>query len=227
MISLMFSLVWLCFFFGCLCKFNLVLKTTWQNLHSNLRFKCLASICLESRNIVVRWRARCVHATQKTVATHSLRIFLFCDETKQLLDIDIRKVSVQTILTGKKVRMKVYCNKEVSVSKSDSSRWYVMISLMFSLVWPCFFFRCLCKFNLVLKTTWQNLHSNLRFRCLASICRETSLLDEALYPQTVHQEQFLSFINKLWTSCTPKTNRKGFVHTKRSFNSDKYIQELA
>ena len=117
---------------------------------------------------------------------------------------------------------KFYCNKEVSVSKSDSSRWYVMISLTFSLVWPCFFFRCLCKFNLVLKTTWQNLHSNLRFRCLASICRETSLLDEALYPQTVHQEQFLSFINKLWTSCTPKTNRKGFVHTKRSFNSDTY-----
>ena len=108
-----------------------------------------------------------------------------------------------------------------------SDMWYdpATTSLICSLVWSCFFFRCLDKFNLVLKTLGQNLHSNLRSRCFASICRDTSLLDGAVYPQAVHQELVWPFTNKFWTSllyCTPKTNKKVF-HSNKIQNSSNLL----
>ena len=108
----------------------------------------------------------------------------------------------------------VYC-----VSKLGSSnKWYAIIWLRFCLVargslslcWRCFFLICLCKFSRVLKIQWQNLHSNLRFICLASICRVTSLLDEAVYPQALQKELFFPLTTKLCTSSTPKTNKNEF-----------------
>ena len=45
---------------------------------------------------------QCGRTMKKKVATQSLRIFLLCDETKELSDIDNRKVFKETMLTGKK-----------------------------------------------------------------------------------------------------------------------------